>query len=77
MRGKTTIFFQSLKGDIMKKGKCSVCGQEMFDPLLSEINEADSRIEELANDILHDVLDFESSCYSIYSYLLLITNLAF
>ena len=40
----------------MKKGKCAVCGQEMFDPLLSEVKEANSRIEKLANDILNDVL---------------------
>ncbi len=36
MRRKTTIFFQSLKGEKMRKGKCAVCGQDMFDPLLSE-----------------------------------------
>jgi len=24
----------------MKKGKCSVCGQDMFDPLLGEVKEA-------------------------------------
>ena len=41
----------------MRIGKCAVCGQDMFDPLLSEVKEANSRIEELANDILHDVLD--------------------
>ncbi len=29
----------------------------MFDPLLSEVNEANSRIEKLATDILKDVLD--------------------
>ena len=40
----------------MRKGKCAVCGQEMFDPLLSEVKEADSRIEELANEILNDVM---------------------
>ncbi len=41
----------------MRKGKCSVCGQDMFDPLLSEVKEANSRIEKLANDMLNDVLD--------------------
>ncbi|MCK4296238.1 MAG: hypothetical protein KAX28_06230 [Candidatus Marinimicrobia bacterium] len=41
----------------MRKGKCAVCGQEMFDPLLSEVKEEDSRIEQLANGILNDVLD--------------------
>ena len=41
----------------MRKGKCAVCVQDMFDPLLSEVKEADSRIEKLANDILKDVLD--------------------
>ena len=41
----------------MRKGKCAVCGQDMFDPLLSEVKEANSRIENMANDILHDVLD--------------------
>lgn len=41
----------------MRKGNCPVCGQEMFDPLLSEVMEANSRIEKLANDILNDVLD--------------------
>ncbi|MBA7605909.1 hypothetical protein ES703_13045 [subsurface metagenome] len=41
----------------MKKGKCAVCGQDMFDPLLSEVKEANSRIEKLATDILNDVLD--------------------
>ena len=57
MRKKTTIFFQSLKGEKMRKGNCPVCGQDMFDPLLSEVKEADSRIEELATNILNDVLD--------------------
>ncbi len=41
----------------MRKGKCAVCGQDMFDPLLSEVKEANSRIEKLATDILNDVLD--------------------
>ncbi|GAH67214.1 unnamed protein product [marine sediment metagenome] len=41
----------------MRKGKCSVCGQDMFDPLLSEVKEEDSRIEQLANGILNDVLN--------------------
>ncbi len=41
----------------MKKGNCAVCGQDMFDPLLSEVKEEDSRIENLATDILNDVLD--------------------
>ncbi|TET80140.1 MAG: hypothetical protein E3J41_00060 [Candidatus Cloacimonadota bacterium] len=40
----------------MKKGNCTVCGQDMFDPLLSEVKEADSRIEKLATNILNDVL---------------------
>jgi len=56
MRRKTTIFFQSLEGEKMKKGKCPVCGQDMFDPLLSEVKEANSRIEKLATNILNDVL---------------------
>ncbi len=41
----------------MRKGKCAVCGQDMFDPLLSEVKETNSRIEKLANDILNDILD--------------------
>ncbi len=41
----------------MRKGKCAVCGQDMFDPLLNEVKEVNSRIENLANDILNDVLD--------------------
>jgi len=41
----------------MRKGNCPVCGQDMFDPLLSEVKEANSRIEKLATDILNDVLD--------------------
>ena len=40
----------------MRKGKCSVCGQDMFDPLLSEVKEANSKIEKLAINILNDVL---------------------
>ncbi len=40
----------------MKKGKCSFCGQDMFDPLLSEVKEANSRIENLATDILKNVM---------------------
>ncbi|MCK4321644.1 hypothetical protein KAX08_03905 [candidate division WOR-3 bacterium] len=40
----------------MKKGKCAVCGQDTFDPLLSEVKEANSKIEELATNILNDVL---------------------
>ena len=41
----------------MRKGKCAVCGQDMFDPLLSEVKEANSKIEKLATNILNDVLD--------------------
>ena len=40
----------------MRKGKCSVCGQDMFDPLLSEVKEANSSIENLATNILNDTL---------------------
>ena len=46
-----------MKGEKMRKGKCAVCGQDMFDSLLSEVKEANSRIENLATDILNDVLD--------------------
>ena len=35
----------------MRKGKCSVCGQDMFDPLLGEVKEANSRIEKFSTDI--------------------------
>jgi len=45
-----------LKGEKMKKGNCPVCGQDMFDPLLSEVKEANSRIEKLATVILNDVM---------------------
>ena len=27
----------------MRKGKCAVCGQETFDPLLSDLKKKDSR----------------------------------
>ncbi|MBA7625797.1 hypothetical protein ES703_33229 [subsurface metagenome] len=40
----------------MRKGNCPVCGQDMFDPLLSEVKEANSKIEKLATNILNDVL---------------------
>ncbi len=40
----------------MRKGKCAVCGQDMFNPLLSEVKGADSRIEKLATDILKEAL---------------------
>ncbi len=57
MRRKTTIFFQSVKGEKMRKGNCPVCGQDMFDPLLSELKKKDSSIDKLATEILNDVLD--------------------
>ena len=41
----------------MKKGNCAVCGQDMFDPLLSEVKQVNSRIENLATDILSDALN--------------------
>jgi hypothetical protein len=41
----------------MKKGKCAVCGQDMFDPLLIEVKKKDSRIDKLATEILNDVMD--------------------
>jgi len=40
----------------MRKGICPVCNQDIFDPLLSEVKEANSRIEKLATGILNDVL---------------------
>ena len=41
----------------MKKGICTVCGQDMFDPLLSEVKETNSGIAKLATDILKGVMD--------------------
>lgn len=41
---------------MLNRGECSVCGQEIFDPLLSELKAEDSRIDDLAHYIVNEVL---------------------
>lgn len=43
----------------MYKGRCVVCGQDLFDPLLTELRRKDknSDIGKLAGEIVTDILD--------------------
>jgi len=41
----------------MRKGKCTVYVQKIFDPLLSDLKKKDSRVDKLATEILNDVMD--------------------
>ncbi len=41
----------------LKEGKCPVCGQELYDPLLKELKEEDSRIDDFAHHLVNEVLD--------------------
>jgi hypothetical protein len=40
----------------MKQDKCAVCGQEVFDSLLSELKKKDSSIDKQATEILNNVI---------------------
>ena len=41
----------------MRKGKCAVCNQDLYNPLLSELKKKDGRIDKLATEILNDAVD--------------------
>ena len=41
----------------LKGAKCPVCGQVIYDPLLSELKADSSRIDDLAHFITNEVLD--------------------
>ena len=41
----------------MKQGKCAVCDQRIFTPLLRELRKKDSSIDKLATELLNDVMD--------------------
>lgn len=41
----------------LKGAKCPVCGQEIYDPLLSELKAGGSRVDDLAHYIVNEVLN--------------------
>lgn len=46
---------------LLREGRCVICGQVMYDPLLKEIKEdADEEIKKLAQSILMEALDLLS-----------------
>ncbi len=41
----------------LREGKCPVCGQEIYDPLLCNLKAGGSKIDDLAHYIVSEVLD--------------------
>lgn len=41
----------------MKQGKRAVCSQQVFEPLLSDLKRKDSKVDNLATEILNNVMD--------------------